>query len=71
MGAPFATVGFGSFIERTRFEIKEVDLPIPRTHPDLEGLRIGQLTDLHVSPWLSVRDAGRAVDMLNELKSRT
>jgi uncharacterized protein len=68
VGAPFATVGFGSFIERTRFEIKEVDLPIPGLHPDLEGLRIGQLTDLHVSPWLSVRDAGRAVDMLNELK---
>jgi predicted MPP superfamily phosphohydrolase len=26
------------------------------------------LSDLHVSPWLSVRDAGRAVDMLNEMK---
>ncbi len=37
-------------------------------HPDLVGLRIGQLSDLHVSPWLSVRDAGRAVDMLNEMK---
>ena len=38
--------------------MKEIDLPIPNLHPDLEGLRIGQLSDLHVSPWLSVRDAG-------------
>lgn len=68
VAAPFAAVGFGTFIERTDFRIKEIDLPIPGLHPDLQGLRIGQLTDLHVSPWLTVRDAGRAVDMLNELK---
>jgi uncharacterized protein len=66
--APFAIAGFGAFIERTDFEVKEVDLPVPGLHPDLEGLRIGQLSDLHVSPWLSVNDLGRAIDMLNELK---
>ena len=67
IAAPFAAAGFG-MVERTNFQIKEIDLPIPGLHPDLEGLRIGQLSDLHVSPWLSVRDLGRAVDMLNELK---
>ncbi len=66
--APFAVAAYGAFIERTNFQMKEIDLPIPNLHPDLEGLRIGQLSDLHVSPWLSVRDAGRAVDMLNEMK---
>ncbi len=65
---PFAIAGFGAFIERSDFEVKEVDMPIPGLHPDLEGLRIGQLSDLHVSPWLSVNDLGRAIDMLNELK---
>lgn len=68
MAAPFAVTGFGAIVERTNFQVKEVDLPIPNLHPDLVGLRIGQLSDLHVSPWLSVRDAGRTVDMLNELK---
>jgi hypothetical protein len=68
VAAPFATVAFGAIIERTAFRVKEVELPVPNLHPDLVGLRIGQLSDLHVSPWLSVRDAGRAVDMLNELK---
>lgn len=66
--APFAVVGFGAIVERTNFQIKEIDLPVPNLHPDLEGLRIGQLSDLHVSPWLSVRELGRAIDMLNELK---
>jgi uncharacterized protein len=66
--APFAVAGFGAIVNRTNFQIREIDLPVPGLHPDLEGLRIGQLSDLHVSPWLSVQELGRAVDMLNELK---
>jgi predicted MPP superfamily phosphohydrolase len=68
VAAPFAVAAFGAIVERTNFHVKEIDLPVPNLHPDLEGVRIGQLSDLHVSPWLSVRDAGRAVDMLNERK---
>jgi len=68
VAAPFAVAAFGAIVERTAFHVKEIDLPIPSLHPDLVGLRIGQLSDLHVSPWLSVREAGRAVDMLNEMK---
>jgi predicted MPP superfamily phosphohydrolase len=68
VAAPFAAAAFGAIVERTNFRVKEIDLPIPNLHPDLEGIRIGQLSDLHVSPWLSVRDAGRTVDMLNECK---
>lgn len=68
IAAPFAFAGFGGIVERTRFQIKESELPVPGLHPDLEGLRIGQLSDLHVSPWLSPADLRRAVDMLNELK---
>lgn len=68
VAAPFAAAAFGAIVERTNFQVREIDLPVPNLHPDFEGFRIGQLSDLHVSPWLSVRDAGRAVDMLNELK---
>ena len=68
VAAPFAIAAFGAIVERIDFQVKEIDLPVPNLHPDLEGLRIGQLSDLHVSPWLSVREAGRAVDMLNEMK---
>jgi predicted MPP superfamily phosphohydrolase len=70
MAAPFVIAGFGAFIERTAFEVKEVDFPIPGLHPDLEGLRIAQISDLHVSPFLTVRDLARVVDMTNELRPR-
>jgi predicted MPP superfamily phosphohydrolase len=68
VAAPFAAAAFGGIVERTNFQVKEIDLPVPNLHPDLEGLRIGQLSDLHVSPWLTVRELSRAVDMLNERK---
>jgi predicted MPP superfamily phosphohydrolase len=68
MAAPFAAAAFGTVIERTRYRVNEIDLPLPNLHPDLEGLRIAQISDLHVSPYLSVREAGRVVDMTNELR---
>jgi hypothetical protein len=35
---------------------------------ELDGLRIAQLTDIHLSPFLSERDLARAVDMANETR---
>jgi predicted MPP superfamily phosphohydrolase len=67
LGTPAAVTAFGVFIERNRYGVRELDLPVPDLHPDLEGFRIVQVSDLHVSPFLSVRDAGRVVDMANEL----
>ncbi len=69
VAAPFALTGFGAIVGRTDIRVRESDLPIPGLHPDLDGLRIGQISDLHVSPFLSVREAARAVDMTNELKA--
>lgn len=66
--APFAITGYGALVERTNFRVCEIDLPIPGLHPDLVGKRIAQLSDLHVSPYLSVGDLARVVDMTNELK---
>ncbi len=66
--APAGMVTFGGLVERTRYVVREVDFPIPDLHPDLEGLRVAQISDLHVSPFLSVREAGRVVDITNELK---
>jgi predicted MPP superfamily phosphohydrolase len=68
MTAPVAATAFGALIERTSFHVREIDFPVPNLHPDFEGFRIAQVSDLHVSPYLSVREAGRAVDMTNELK---
>ncbi len=66
--APFAIVGFGAIVERTDFQVTDVDVSVPGLHPDLAGLRLVQLSDIHLSPFLSEEEFARAVDMANELR---
>lgn len=68
IAAPVAGVGFGMFIERERFGISEVAVPFPGLPKDLDGLRIVQLTDVHLGPFLSEKTFARAIDMANETK---
>jgi predicted MPP superfamily phosphohydrolase len=65
---PGALLGFGALVERTAFRVREVDIPVPGLHPDLEGLRLVQLSDIHLSPYLSEREFARVVDAANELR---
>jgi len=44
-------------------------LMFPDLPQDLHGLRLVQLTDIHLSPFLSERDLARAVDMANETRA--
>lgn len=67
--APAAVVGYGVFIERINLQLREQNIPVPDLHPDLEGLRIVQLSDIHLSPFLSVQDLERAVAMANETRA--
>jgi uncharacterized protein len=46
-----------------------VDLPVPGLPPDLNGLRIVQLTDIHLSPLVDEKLLARAVDMANEARA--
>ena len=62
MAAPFAAVGYGSFIQRTDFRVREVDIPLAGLPPDLDGLRILQLSDIHLSAFLSEAEFARVVD---------
>jgi len=68
MAAPFVAMGYGAFIERTRFRVREVDAFLPGLAPALDGLRILQLSDIHMGPFLSESDLARVVDMSMELK---
>ncbi len=68
VAAPLAVAGYGTYIGRTRFEVKETSLVIPGLPKDLEGIRIAQLTDMHVGPFLSPRELETAVAMANEAK---
>jgi predicted MPP superfamily phosphohydrolase len=68
MAAPLAAIGYGALIERTRFRVREVDALLPGLPPGLDGLRILQLSDIHMGPFLSESDLVRVVDMSMELK---
>jgi predicted MPP superfamily phosphohydrolase len=60
--APFATIGYGMFIERSDFRVREVDLPFAGLPPGLDGLRILQVSDIHLSPFLSEAELARVID---------
>ncbi len=64
--APAAGVGYGVFVERMNIRLREQKILIPGLAQDLDGLRIVQLTDIHLSPFLSERELAHCVAMANE-----
>jgi predicted MPP superfamily phosphohydrolase len=65
---PVLGTGFG-FMRRNRFHLSEVSIPIPSLPRDLDGLRIVQITDIHLSEFLSERELAAAIDMANETRA--
>lgn len=70
IGAVAAGVGTGVlaqgyFWERHALRVERVDLPVWGLPPPLDGLRVGLLTDLHLSEMVPERDVERAVAMLS------
>jgi predicted MPP superfamily phosphohydrolase len=62
MAAPFVAIGYGAFIQRTNFQVREVDIPLPGLPQDLDGLSILQLSDIHLSAFLSEAEFSRVID---------
>lgn len=58
----------GFFIARAGAGLREVDVRVKGLHPDLNGLRIAQLTDIHFGPFLGRRELERAVSIANETR---
>ena len=69
LASPFLVAGYGAFIERTNFRVREVDIPIPGLPQDLHGLRLVQLSDIHLSPFLSEQELARAIDAANQTRA--
>jgi len=65
---PVAACGYGVFLERNEFQMREVDLPVPGLPKDLDGLRLAQITDIHYSAYLGDRELERAIAMANETR---
>jgi len=60
-----AAVGY---LRRRNLTLREVDVPIAGLPKDLHGLRIAQITDIHLGAFLDRATVARAVGMVNELR---
>jgi hypothetical protein len=68
LAAPILAGGYGVFIERSGISACPVDLKIKGLPHDLDGLRLSQLTDIHMGPFLGAKELRRAVDIANEFR---
>jgi uncharacterized protein len=65
---PFVSAAYGFVSERFRFHVREIEIPITNLPPALDGLRITQLSDIHIGAYMPLVQVRRAVGMANELK---
>lgn len=65
---PFGAGAYGFLIGRHDYRVHQVDLPVSGLPKDLDGLRIAQLSDIHIGSYISAADVRRAVGMANELQ---
>lgn len=64
---PFLGAMYGFAAERLNYQIRRVDIPMANLPSALEGMRIVQLSDIHLSGYMSPANVRRAVDMANDL----
>ena len=67
--APIFAALYGYAVERLSFEVVRVDLAIANLPKALEGLRVVQLSDIHVGDSLPPREIRRAVSIANNLRA--
>ena len=67
-GLALGTMGFGMMHGNYHFKIWRHPLALSNLHPDLKGLRIVQISDLHLGTWVSKTPLERAVQYINNLR---
>jgi len=65
---PFLAATYGFAAGRLRYTIERVDVPVANLPPELDGLRIAQLSDIHIGDYMPPREIARAVDTANDLQ---
>jgi predicted MPP superfamily phosphohydrolase len=64
VSAVAGAASYGYLYERHQIEVTRADVPVVDLPPALAGFRIGFLTDVHRSRWVSHDDVARAVALL-------
>ncbi len=66
-GLTFTAAAYGYFQERLNYEFRKTDIPIPGLPRGLDGMKIAQLSDIHIGDFMPRHEVRRAVDMANDL----
>jgi predicted MPP superfamily phosphohydrolase len=64
---PFLTAVYGFAAERLDYQVHRVEIPIPSLPAGLEGMKIVQISDIHLSSYMPRLQVRRAVNMANDL----
>ena len=64
---PFLAATYGFASTRLRYTIHRVEVPLANFPKELDGLRIAQLSDIHIGDYMTPDEIARAVEMANEL----
>lgn len=65
--APFLGAMYGFAAERLNYQVRRIEIPIHNLPPALDGMQIVQISDIHLSGYMSRAQVRRAVDMANDL----
>ena len=65
---PLAAAGYGFVFGRVEYEKSFVRMKLPRLPREFQGVRIAQLSDLHIGPFMTSSDIRHVVSMTNALK---
>jgi predicted MPP superfamily phosphohydrolase len=64
---PFLTAVYGFAAERLDYQVRRVEVPMPNLPARLEGMKIVQISDIHLSSYMPRLQVRRAVHMANDL----
>ncbi|MGH9741056.1 MAG: hypothetical protein ACRD51_01760, partial [Candidatus Acidiferrum sp.] len=64
---PFLTAVYGFAAERLDYQVRKVEIHVPSLPAGLEGMKIAQLSDIHLSSYMPRLQVRSAVDRANDL----
>src|SRR5215510_15083311 len=65
---PFLAVVYGATAGRLRYRVATVEVPVTDLPPQLDGLRIVHLSDIHIGAFLPRAALRRAIDLINAVQ---
>ena len=66
---PFLAATYGFAAGRLKFRVERVEVPITNFPKELDGLKIVQLSDIHIGDFMPREEVRRAVDLANSLNA--